>query len=137
MLDFFIVKRKLVLLIFCGVSAVGLRVIILILGCFAYFCGFGVCCISLRVFEIFFRIVVMRFIFFFVWDIFVLVEGLMVVKNYIKNKEYRVFILIYLYYLYLVFIFFFNYCCNSEVSMWIYFFLRFYFLCSFWWLLIF
>lgn len=41
----------------------------------------------------------------------------MVVKNYIKNKEYRVFILIYIYYLYLVFIFFFNYCCNSEVSM--------------------
>lgn len=105
MLDFFIVKRKLVLLIFCGVSAVGLRVIILILGCFAYFCGFGVCCISLRVFEIFFRIVVMRFIFFFVCDIFVLVEGLMVVKNYIKNKA-CIYFKIYVLFIFSIYFFF-------------------------------
>lgn len=119
------VKRKLVPPTSCGVSAVGLRVTTLILGCSAYSCGFGVCCISLRASETFPRIVVMRFIFFPAWDISVLAEGSMAAKNYTKNKEHRVFISIYLYHLYSVLIPFFNHCCNSEVSMWIYFFFLF------------
>lgn len=122
-------KRKLVHVLptSCGVSAVGLRVTTLILGCSAYSCGFGVCCISLRASETFPRIVVMRFIFFPAWDISDLAEGSMAAKNYTKNKEQRVFISIYMYHLHSVLIPFFNHCCNSEVSMWIYFFLSFYF----------
>lgn len=89
------VKRKLVPPTSCGVSAVGLRVTTLILGCSAYSCGFGVCCISLRASETFPRIVVIRFIFFPAWDISVLAEGSMAAKNYTKNKEQRVFISIY------------------------------------------
>lgn len=80
------VKRKLVPPTSCGVSAVGLRVTTLILGCSAYSCGFGVCCISLRASETFPRIVVMRFIFFPACDISVLAEGSMAAKNYTKNK---------------------------------------------------
>lgn len=102
------VKRKLVPLTSCGVSAVGLRVTTLILGCSAYSCGFGVCCISLRASETFPRIVVMRFIFFPAWDISVLAEGSMAAKNYTKNKEHRVFISIYMYHLYSVLIPFFQ-----------------------------
>lgn len=102
------VKRKLVPPTSCGVSAVGLRVTTLILGCSAYSCGFGVCCISLRASETFPRIVVMRFIFFPAWDISVLAEGSMAAKNYTKNKEHRVFISIYMYHLYSVLIPFFQ-----------------------------
>lgn len=102
------VKRKLVPPTSCGVSAVGLRVTTLILGCSAYSCGFGVCCISLRASETFPRIVVMRFIFFPAWDISVLAEGSMAAKNYTKNKEQCVFISIYMYHLYSVLIPFFQ-----------------------------
>lgn len=90
-------KRKFVLPTSCGVSAVGLRVTTLILGCSAYSCGFGVCCISLRASETFPRIVVMRFIFFPAWDISVLAEGSMAAKNYTKNREQCVFFSINIY----------------------------------------
>lgn len=113
-------KRKLVPPTSCGVSAVGLRVTTLILGCIAYSCGFGVCCISLRASETFPRIVVMRFIFFPAWDISVLAEGSMAAKNYTKNKEQCVFISIYMYHLHSVLIPFFNHCCNSEVSLFLF-----------------
>lgn len=98
----------------------GLRVTTLILGCSAYSCGFGVCCISLRASETFPRIVVMRFIFFPAWDISVLAEGSMAAKNYTKNKEQCVFISIYMYHLHSVLIPFFNHCCNSEVSLFLF-----------------
>lgn len=81
----------------CGVRAVGLRVTTLTLGCSAYSCDLGVCCISLRASDTFPKIVVMRLIFFPAWDISVLAEGSMAAKNYTKNKEQRVYISIYMY----------------------------------------
>lgn len=108
----------------CGVRAVGLRVTTLTLGCSAYSCDLGVCCISLRASDTFPKIVVMRLIFFPACDISVLAEGSMAAKNYTNNKEQHVYISIYMHHLhYILVIPFFNQCSNSEVSMWISYFL--------------
>lgn len=102
----------------CGVRAVGLRVTTLTLGCSAYSCDLGVCCISLRASDTFPKIVVMRLIFFPACDISVLAEGSMAAKNYTNNKEQHVYISIYMHHLhYILVIPFFNQCSNSEVSM--------------------
>lgn len=87
----------------CGVRAVGLRVTTLTLGCSAYSCDLGVCCISLRASDTFPKIVVMRLIFFPACDISVLAEGSMAAKNYTNNKEQHVYISIYMHHLHSLF----------------------------------
>lgn len=86
----------------CGVRAVGLRVTTLTLGCSAYSCDLGVCCISLRASDTFPKIVVMRLIFFPACDISVLAEGSMAAKNYTNNKEQHVYISIYMHHLHYI-----------------------------------